>query len=213
MRERDSRRPEKKPTAVLDRIRKVLIERLGFDEAKVVPKAGQSSDLEFDELDLVELIKALEEEFGIWENSEEDVKKIHNIEDLARLLESKGLSAPSDATAGSEAANKKTKETISSEAQSRLVGDMMVLYQRIKQMAIDLSARENLPIKHFHVNVSPYHEEERSEVVIRVFLATTQDQALRYWDSLGKRIERWQEDLPKDAQRLLREDVGVFVEW
>lgn len=212
MRERDSRRSEKVPTDVHDRIRKVLIERLGFDEAKVAPKAGQSSDLELDEFSVVKLIMALEEE-SLAEISEEDVKKIHTFEDIARLLWVKGASLPSDATAVSEAAGQEIKESVSVEAQSRLVGDMKVLYQGIKRLAINLSARENFPIKQFHVNVSPYHEEERSEVVIHIFLATSQDQALGYWDRLGQRIERWQGRLPKDVQRLLQEEVGVFVEW
>ena len=49
--------------SILERVQKVVADRLSVDEAAVVPEAMLAEDLEADSLDLVELIMALEEEF------------------------------------------------------------------------------------------------------------------------------------------------------
>ncbi len=47
-----------------DRVRKIVVEHLGVDEAKVSEKASFIDDLGADSLDTVELVMAFEEEFG-----------------------------------------------------------------------------------------------------------------------------------------------------
>ena len=49
---------------ILERVQQLTAERLGVDEASVVPTASFIDDLNADSLDLVELIIALEEEFS-----------------------------------------------------------------------------------------------------------------------------------------------------
>ena len=46
--------------SVLDRVRAVVVDRLGADESSVTPEASFMDDLNADSLDLVELIMALE---------------------------------------------------------------------------------------------------------------------------------------------------------
>jgi acyl carrier protein len=48
-----------------DRLVKIVVEQLDVDALKVVPEARFIDDLGADSLDLVEMIMALEEEFGI----------------------------------------------------------------------------------------------------------------------------------------------------
>jgi acyl carrier protein len=50
---------------VLDRVKKIVVERLEVDADKVTEKASFIDDLGADSLDLVELVMAFEEEFGI----------------------------------------------------------------------------------------------------------------------------------------------------
>ena len=50
---------------VSDRIKKIVVEHLGVEEAKVVDAASFIDDLGADSLDTVELVMAFEEEFGI----------------------------------------------------------------------------------------------------------------------------------------------------
>jgi acyl carrier protein len=50
---------------VADRVKKIVVEHLGVDEAKVAPAASFIDDLGADSLDTVELVMAFEEEFGI----------------------------------------------------------------------------------------------------------------------------------------------------
>ncbi len=47
------------------RVRKIVVEHLGVEEAKVVEGASFIDDLGADSLDTVELVMAFEEEFGI----------------------------------------------------------------------------------------------------------------------------------------------------
>ncbi len=49
---------------VAERVKKIVIEHLGVDEAKVTDTASFIDDLGADSLDTVELVMAFEEEFG-----------------------------------------------------------------------------------------------------------------------------------------------------
>ncbi|MHA1539126.1 MAG: acyl carrier protein [Alphaproteobacteria bacterium] len=49
---------------VADRVKKIVIEQLGVEEAKVSEKSSFVDDLGADSLDTVELVMAFEEEFG-----------------------------------------------------------------------------------------------------------------------------------------------------
>jgi acyl carrier protein len=58
-----------------DRVRKIIIEQLGVDEAEVKNEASFVDDLGADSLDTVELVMALEEEFDT-EIPDEEAEKI-----------------------------------------------------------------------------------------------------------------------------------------
>ena len=73
-----------------DRVKKIIVEQLGVDEAKVVPEARFREDLGADSLDLVELIMAFEEEFG-GEISDEEAQAIKTVGEAVAYLKSKGL--------------------------------------------------------------------------------------------------------------------------
>jgi len=60
---------------VFNKVKEIIIEQLGADEADITMEASFRDDLEADSLDLVELIMAFEEEFG-GEISDEDAQKI-----------------------------------------------------------------------------------------------------------------------------------------
>ena len=60
------------------RFRNCAVEVLSVDADKVVPEAKFGDDLDADSLDLVELVMALEEEFGI-EVPEEDLEGVETV--------------------------------------------------------------------------------------------------------------------------------------
>ncbi|KHL82944.1 acyl carrier protein [Helicobacter pylori] len=64
----------------------VIAEQLNVDAAQVTPEAKFVKDLGVDSLDIVELIMALEERFGI-EIPDEQAEKIVNVGDVMRYIE------------------------------------------------------------------------------------------------------------------------------
>ena len=73
---------------LFSRFRKCAVEVLSVEEEKVVPEASFGDDLEADSLDLVELVMALEEEFGV-EVPEEDLEGIETVGQAYDLVVSK----------------------------------------------------------------------------------------------------------------------------
>ena len=63
---------------IASRVKKIVVEQLGVEESKVTENASFIDDLGADSLDTVELVMALEEEFGI-EIPDEDAEKISNV--------------------------------------------------------------------------------------------------------------------------------------
>ena len=64
---------------VADRVKKIIVDQLGVEEETVTPEASFVDDLGADSLDTVELVMALEEEFGI-EIPDEDAEKITTVQ-------------------------------------------------------------------------------------------------------------------------------------
>lgn len=74
--------------AVQDKITEIIVEQLGVKPEEVVPEASFVDDLGADSLDTVELVMALEEEFGV-EIPDEDAEKIQTVGDAIRYIEEK----------------------------------------------------------------------------------------------------------------------------
>lgn len=64
-----------------DRVKEIICEQLGVSADEVTPQASFIEDLGADSLDLVELVMALEEEYGM-EISDEDAEKIRTVQDV-----------------------------------------------------------------------------------------------------------------------------------
>ena len=63
---------------IAKRVKEIVAEQLGVEEALVVPEASFMDDLGADSLDTVELVMALEEEFDI-EIPDEEAEKIQSV--------------------------------------------------------------------------------------------------------------------------------------
>ena len=71
---------------LMEKIKSIIAEQLNVDEAEVQPEAHFIDDLGADSLDTVELVMALEEEFGV-EISDEDAEKIQTVGDVMKYIE------------------------------------------------------------------------------------------------------------------------------
>jgi acyl carrier protein len=69
-----------------EKVKKIIVDQLGVDEAEVTPEAKFIDDLGADSLDTVELVMALEEEFGI-EIPDEDAEKIATVRDAINYIQ------------------------------------------------------------------------------------------------------------------------------
>ena len=72
--------------SVEERVKQIIVEQLGVDEAEVTPTASFVDDLGADSLDQVELVMAFEEAFGI-EVPDEDAEKLQTVGDVVKYIE------------------------------------------------------------------------------------------------------------------------------
>ncbi len=72
--------------SVQERVKQIIVEQLGVDEAEVTPNASFVDDLGADSLDTVELVMAFEEAFEI-EIPDEDAEKIRTVQDAVNYIE------------------------------------------------------------------------------------------------------------------------------
>ena len=71
---------------VAERVKKIVIDHLGVDEAKVTDTASFIDDLGADSLDIVELVMAFEEEFGV-EIPDDAAEKITTVKDAIDYID------------------------------------------------------------------------------------------------------------------------------
>ena len=70
-----------------DRVKKIVVEHLGVEQEKVTEEASFIDDLGADSLDIVELVMAFEEEFGV-EIPDDAAEKITTVRDAIDYIES-----------------------------------------------------------------------------------------------------------------------------
>jgi acyl carrier protein len=80
---------EIKMSTVHPKVKEVIVEQLGVDAERVKPEASFIDDLGADSLDIVELVMAMEEEFGV-EIPDEDAEKLKTVADVSNYLQAKG---------------------------------------------------------------------------------------------------------------------------
>ncbi|KXG76014.1 acyl carrier protein [Thermotalea metallivorans] len=72
---------------VFKKVVEIIAEQLGLDSTEdITPETSLMRDLEADSLDAVEIIMALEDEFGV-EIPDEEAEKFRNIGDIANYIE------------------------------------------------------------------------------------------------------------------------------
>jgi acyl carrier protein len=71
---------------VADRVKKIIVERLGVDESQVTPEASFTNDLGADSLDTVELIMEFEKEFDL-SIPDEEAENIQTVGQAITYLE------------------------------------------------------------------------------------------------------------------------------
>ncbi len=73
---------------VAKKVRDIIAEQLGVEDAEVTDSASFIDDLGADSLDTVELVMAFEEAFGL-EIPDEDAEEIQTVSDAVRYISSK----------------------------------------------------------------------------------------------------------------------------
>ncbi len=72
---------------MFEKIKKIVVDQLGVDESEVTPESSFIDDLGADSLDIVELIMALEDEFGL-EIPDDVAEKITTVNDAVEYIKS-----------------------------------------------------------------------------------------------------------------------------
>jgi acyl carrier protein len=73
-------------TTLLETVTKIIVNQLGVDKTAVAPEAKFIDDLGADSLDIVELLMAVEDQFGI-EVPDEDAESMQTVGDIVRYIE------------------------------------------------------------------------------------------------------------------------------
>ena len=71
--------------AIEEKVIDIIVDKLGVDRSEVTPEAVFVDDLGADSLDLVELIMAMEEEFGM-EIADEEAEKLRTVQDVISFV-------------------------------------------------------------------------------------------------------------------------------
>ena len=74
--------------AIEEKVTDIIVDKLGVERAEVVPEAVFVDDLGADSLDLVELIMAMEEEFG-FEIADEEAEKMRTVQDVINFIKAR----------------------------------------------------------------------------------------------------------------------------
>jgi acyl carrier protein len=75
-------------SAMEDKVIDIIMDKLGVERAEVTPEAVFVDDLGADSLDLVELIMAMEEEFG-FEIADEEAEKLRTVQDVISFIKAR----------------------------------------------------------------------------------------------------------------------------
>jgi acyl carrier protein len=73
---------------IAERVKKVVVERLGVEASRVTDTANFSDDLAAESLDKIDLVMAFEEEFGC-EIPDDAAEKIQTVKDAIEYIKSK----------------------------------------------------------------------------------------------------------------------------
>ena len=80
---------------VFERIRDITADKLSVETDEIKPESSFTDDLNADSLDVIELIMALEEEFGTddqpLEISDSEAEGLHTVADVIEFIETKGV--------------------------------------------------------------------------------------------------------------------------
>src|SRR6266511_2527685 len=74
--------------SIEEKVKDIIVEQLGVNPEQVTPQASFIEDLGADSLDIVELVMAFEEEFGV-EVPDEDAEKLQTVGDVIKYIEEK----------------------------------------------------------------------------------------------------------------------------
>ncbi len=73
---------------VAEKVKAIIVDKLGVDEADIKPEASFTNDLGADSLDIVELVMEFEKQFNVT-IPDEDAEKISTVGDATSYLEGK----------------------------------------------------------------------------------------------------------------------------
>lgn len=73
---------------IINKINKVFEESFEIEKARLVPQAHIFTDLGLDSLDIVDLVVALQNAFGVKIRNEEKVRDIRTLEDIYQFISS-----------------------------------------------------------------------------------------------------------------------------
>lgn len=114
---------------------------------------------------------------------------------------------------GERAPRKAILPTVHPEAEALLSDRLRGLLQSV--ISICATKAKESTIRIDSINASSFRDPEEgwTEVVLNISVVANPPQALAFWDSIGRAIDRWKQRLPTRLAELLDDQVAVHVFW
>jgi acyl carrier protein len=73
-------------TETFDKVKQLIIDTLNFDDSEIKPESSFADDLKADSLDVVELMMAVEENFGV-KIPDEELQNMKTVKDVCEYID------------------------------------------------------------------------------------------------------------------------------
>lgn len=113
----------------------------------------------------------------------------------------------------SESESARPDVKIDADASRFLVPESLELRKGLLGLIDRQAAEANLRVNTIRLSVKKDYEEDWDELLFTVFVDTGEDEAMALWESIGDAIMKWRSGISSDPQRILDEQIAVFVEW
>lgn len=110
-------------------------------------------------------------------------------------------------------AARRIEVAVETSAQAMMTDRLRRLLRTLVAVCAMAARQSTMPVEKVTIRSSRDVEEGWTEVVVEIGVSAKAEQALAFWDSLGRAVDRWTAFLPANETKFVREEIAVHVNW